>query len=101
MPKWSQKRFSHQPDLVGCLIAVRPPLLSLKHPPPPLANKKESPTEEEPSAESLQPLAEFIKHCRQEIPLGIGRRVIIEMPEDIATEELAKVIRVLKALSET
>ena len=66
-----------------------------------IAHQKESPIEEEPSAENPRQLAELMKHCRQEIPLGIGRRVIIEMPEDIAEEELAKVIRVLKALSET
>ena len=63
-------------------------------------HQKESPTEKETSAESPRQLVELIRHCRQEIPLGIGRKVIIEMPEDIAEEELAKVIRVLNALSE-
>ena len=40
-------------------------------------------------------------HCRQEIPLGIGRRAILEVPEDVKTEEIAKIIRVLQALSGT
>lgn len=61
----------------------------------------ESPTKEEPSAESPRQSAELIRHCRQEIPLSMGRRVVVEMPENITEEELAKVIRVLKALSET
>jgi hypothetical protein len=37
--------------------------------------------------------------CRQEIPLGLGRRAIVELPEDIAAEEIAKIVRVLQALS--
>ena len=37
--------------------------------------------------------------CRQEIPLAIGRRAILELPEDATTEEIAKIIRVLQALS--
>ena len=37
--------------------------------------------------------------CRQEIPLGIGRRAIVELPEDATSEEIAKIIRVLQALS--
>ena len=64
------------------------------------AYERESSTEEDPSPESLRRSTELIGHCRQEIPLGIGRRVVIEMPENITEEELAKVIRVLKALSE-
>jgi hypothetical protein len=39
--------------------------------------------------------------CRQEIPLGIGRRAVIELPEDVKSEEIAKVVRVLQALSGT
>jgi len=38
--------------------------------------------------------------CRQEIPLGTGRRAVIELPEDVKSEEIAKVIRVLQALSD-
>lgn len=37
--------------------------------------------------------------CRQEIPLGLGRRAILELPEDVTSEELAKIVRVLQALS--
>lgn len=37
--------------------------------------------------------------CRQEIPLGLGRRAIVELPEDISAEEIAKIVRVLQALS--
>jgi hypothetical protein len=40
-----------------------------------------------------------IPSCRQEIPLSLGRRVTMELPEDINEEEIAKVIRVLQALS--
>ncbi len=36
--------------------------------------------------------------CRQEIPLGTRRRAVIELPDDVSPEELAKIIRVLKAL---
>jgi hypothetical protein len=43
--------------------------------------------------ESFSPL------CRQEIPLGVGRRVILELPEDLTPEETLKIIRVLQALS--
>lgn len=37
--------------------------------------------------------------CRQEIPLGSGRRAVVELPEDISTEEISKIVRVLQALS--
>jgi len=37
--------------------------------------------------------------CRQEIPLGTGRRAVIELPEDVKSDEIAKIIRVLQALS--
>jgi hypothetical protein len=39
--------------------------------------------------------------CRQEIPLGIGRRATIELPEDVSTEEIAKIVRILQALAGT
>jgi hypothetical protein len=45
------------------------------------------------AGEGLSPL------CRQEIPLGLGRRAIVELPEDISTEEISKVVRVLQALA--
>ncbi len=39
--------------------------------------------------------------CRQEIPLGTARRAVLELPDDVTPEEIAKVIRVLKALVDT
>jgi hypothetical protein len=39
--------------------------------------------------------------CRQEIPLGMGRRAVLELPEDVSAEEIAKIVRVLQALSGT
>lgn len=39
--------------------------------------------------------------CRQEIPFGVGRRAVIEFPEDVSTEEIAKIVRVLQALAGT
>jgi hypothetical protein len=38
--------------------------------------------------------------CRQEIPLAIGRRAILELPEDITTDEILKIIRILQALAD-
>ncbi|MBM4255974.1 MAG: hypothetical protein FJ147_08765 [Deltaproteobacteria bacterium] len=40
-----------------------------------------------------------IPQCRQEIPLSPGRRAIVSVPEDVSSEEIAKVIRVLHALA--
>ncbi|MBI3250042.1 MAG: winged helix-turn-helix domain-containing protein [Deltaproteobacteria bacterium] len=37
--------------------------------------------------------------CRQEIPLGIGRRAILELPEDLTSEEASKLIRILQAFA--
>lgn len=37
--------------------------------------------------------------CRQEIPLGLGRRATVELPEDVTNEEMSKIIRVLQALA--
>lgn len=41
------------------------------------------------------------QRCRQEIPLGAGRRAVLELPEDISTQEITKIVRVLKALGDT
>lgn len=83
------------------LESVRLSGLSNSWGPSPLTTQEEKrPIEEELPAENPRRPAELIRYCRQEIPFGMGRRVVIEMPEDIAAEELAKVIRVLKALSE-
>lgn len=48
-----------------------------------------------PSSSLLEGRSSF---CRQEIPLGSGRRATLEIPEDIAEDEIAKIIRVLQAL---
>lgn len=37
--------------------------------------------------------------CRQEIPLGPHRRAVLELPEDVSSDEIAKIIRILQALS--
>ncbi len=64
--------------------------------------KEEENTEAELSLEKkLLPARDRIKFCRQEIPLGTGRRAVVELPDDITQEELAKVLRVLKALSDS
>ena len=41
------------------------------------------------------------QRCRQEIPLGTGRRAVLELPEDVSSQEITKIIRVLKALGDT
>ncbi|MBI3800451.1 MAG: winged helix-turn-helix domain-containing protein [Deltaproteobacteria bacterium] len=80
-------------------------LPTTSYPPPPPGPLKVT------SPESLQSHSRdsFLDHdrrkedpqtqCRQEIPLGTGRRAVIELPEDVKTEEIAKIIRVLQALS--
>lgn len=52
--------------------------------------------------EKKEALSRHIQHqqCRQEIPLGAGRRAVLELPEDISTQEIAKIVRVLKALGD-
>jgi len=42
---------------------------------------------------------EPVTQCRQEIPLSPGRRAIVSVPEDVSSEEIAKIIRVLHALA--
>ena len=38
--------------------------------------------------------------CRQEIPLGTGRRAIVELPEDVKPEEIQRLMRILQALAD-
>jgi hypothetical protein len=83
----------------------RPSLASSYPPPPPspptaseLASLPEQPTKEG-LMEYIRPKEEVKSLCRQEIPLGPGRRAVIELPEDVQFAEIAKVIRVLQALS--
>ena len=54
-----------------------------------------------PSSDSNRRHEERQAQCRQEIPLGVGRRAVVELPEDVSTEEIAKIVRVLQALSNT
>jgi len=68
------------------------PSPSFSPPPDPL------PTQFKPNVPSLGE-GQFLL-CRQEIPLGIGRRAILELPENVTNEEIAKIIRVLQALTE-
>lgn len=42
---------------------------------------------------------ETVQQCRQEIPLSLGRRATVSVPEDVTGEEIAKIIRVLQALA--
>ena len=66
--------------------------------------EREPPRHYERIEQIPQPAPQSIQHpvqqsqCRQEIPLGAGRRAVIELPDDVSSEELAKIIRVLKAL---
>ena len=68
-------------------------LLPTKVSPPELSYPKEEVSEYNRRKEEIQ------AQCRQEIPLGIGRRAVIELPEDVTKEEITKIIRVLQALS--
>ena len=78
--------------------------------PPPYSPLPPAPTRVSPP-EPPQPREAFVDYdrrkeeaqtqCRQEIPLGIGRRAVIELPEDVKSEEIAKIVRVLQALSGT
>jgi hypothetical protein len=68
-------------------------------PPPPAANPEPS------RGATLNPdrnrrYDEWQTQCRQEIPLGAGRRAVLELPEDVSAEEIAKIVRVLQALAD-
>jgi len=69
-------------------------------PPPNRATTLESPQPRDVTAESNRHKEAPHPQCRQEIPLGIGRRAILEFPEDVTLEEIAKIIRILQALSD-
>lgn len=89
--------------LESCRFAgLTQPRLALSPPPPSLP----TPQPEPPHSLSPQRPERAIWHderpntqCRQEIPLGPGRRAVLELPEDISPEEIAKIIRILHALS--
>jgi len=67
--------------------------------PPPRISFPEPPQPRDLLSDYDRRKEEFQTQCRQEIPLGIGRRAVIELPEDVKSEEIAKIIRVLQALS--
>ena len=79
---------------------VLPPPLPFS--PPPQAVQDTPPPPPAPPLETQLPRSyeriEQQSQCRQEIPLGAGRRAVIELPDDVSPEELAKIVRVLKAL---
>jgi hypothetical protein len=77
-------------------LPTLPTPLSLPSPPSP---SSQSPPD--PPSDPIQRNPLHYPQCRQEIPLAIARRAIIELPEDVTPEEIAKIIRVLQALSGT
>jgi hypothetical protein len=77
---------------------VLPPVLpsrALPLPPPILSSPQLSDSILDPAHRNPLPTP----HCRQEIPLATARRAVVELPEDVTPEEIAKIIRVLQALS--
>lgn len=71
------------------------PSPALPFPTPPVAPPKphDTPIEHPRTAQDEQPV-----HCRQEIPLSLGRRAVVIVPENITSDEIAKIVRVLHAL---
>lgn len=89
---------------------VSPPPLPFPIPSSPVQEPQPSPPTPSVFERQLPRSYERIEHhqqaaqqtqCRQEIPLGAGRRAVIELPDDISSGELAKIMRVLKALVDT
>ena len=76
-----------------------PPLPHLLPASPSPLSQLISRTPESTSSEVHRSRNEPVTQCRQEIPLGSGRRAIVSVPEDVSPEEIAKVIRVLHALA--
>ncbi len=90
--------FQFRPSPFSTFSALLPPPTS-----PPLSFSPEQPPSShfpishQPTSSVLQENRAFL--CRQEIPLGSNRRALMELPEDIKEEEIAKIIRVLQALA--
>ena len=84
-----QTRLSSAPTLPFSASPASPPAAPTT--PAPARPAIETPGKEPPR----------LSRCRQEIPLGPARRAVLELPDDVAPEEIAKVIRVLKALVDT
>ena len=53
----------------------------------------------QPSPPPFQAMTD-VSLCRQEIPLGTGRRAVVELPEDIKPEEIQRLMRILQALAD-
>ncbi len=86
-----QTRLLSSPPLPFPPPPARPP----RHEPPPASVQPVSPIEAPIPNEPRR-----LSQCRQEIPLGTARRAVLELPDDVTPEEIAKVIRVLKALAD-
>jgi len=82
------------------------PILNLL-PPSPTVSPAATPSLLEPPKSQGQNIDHYKRQeerqaqCRQEIPFGIGRRAVVEFPEDVSMEEITKIIRVLQALAGT
>jgi len=100
------KAFLESCRFVG-LSQGRPPFASSYSPPlpSPVTLEKANPPEQSPikegNPEYVRSKEEAKSLCRQEIPLGLGRRAVVELPEDVQQAEIAKIIRVLQALSDS
>ncbi len=57
------------------------------------------PLPSQPSPPPFQAMTD-VSLCRQEIPLGTGRRAVVELPEDIKPEEIQRLMRILQALAD-
>lgn len=66
--------------------------------PPPLHGRAASARPAPPVEAPVPHGPPHVSQCRQEIPLGPARRAVLELPDDVTPEEVAKVIRLLKAL---
>ncbi len=69
------------------------------HPSPEEALTLASPLPSQPAPPPFQPVTD-VSLCRQEIPLGTGRRAVVELPEDIKPEEIQRLMRILQALAD-
>ncbi len=75
---------------------------SFSSPPPPLPHPVHSETSQSAPPRQERSTWHDERHslqCRQEIPLGVSRRAVLEFPEDITQNELAKIVRILQALA--
>lgn len=98
------KAFLESYRFAGLGPQTRPsPTPALPFPAPPASPLAEpsAPAHVLPAVEAPVKEPPRLSQCRQEIPLGPARRAVLELPDDVAPEEIAKVIRVLRALIDT